>query len=113
MIIIKATLLTIIIFVCSSVIGQSNVITHKEEPSRNIDKHEGVVVIKQMYYEDTHVLKTYFLTNEVKNGFPGYNYALNKDENALEIEKWLMIKENKNSLTEEGIKAIESYIKSK
>lgn len=113
MITIKVYLVAFVIFVSSNMLGQTNALTHKEEPSRNIKKNGELIKVTQMYFEKTSILKTYFIKGEVKSGFPGYNYALSKDENGLAIEKWLMIEENRKALTAEGLISIEQYLKSK
>lgn len=86
---------------------------HNNEPSRNIKKYDKLVKLNNIYFEETQLLKTYFKTGEIKNNFPGYNYALSQRENALEIKKWLEIKENQLSLTPKGLLAIDKYIKKK
>lgn len=97
----------------AELIGQATLRTHQEEPSRNIKKHTELIKIQKLYFEETDVLKTFFIKNEVKQGFPGYNYALTKSENNIEIEKWLKNAENKNALTKEGLQKIELYLKNK
>ena len=107
----------ILSFVCTAIVslswGQSTNQVHENEPSRNIISSKKVMKLSQIYFEETNKLKTYFIKGEIQNGFPGYNYALSKEMNANELNKWLAIGNNKSLLTKEGIAAIELYTKSK
>lgn len=110
--IIKFSIVLIALLITSVSWGQTTKKVHKNEPSRNIQKPTKLVKVNGLYFEDINVLKTYFISGEIKNGFPGYNHALSKEYNALELKKWLAISENKKTLTKKGILAIENYINS-
>jgi hypothetical protein len=102
-----------IVFLTSVSWGQNAPLEHKNEPSRNTISSKEMVKLNQIYFEETELLKSYFVKGEVKNGFPGYNQALSKGDNVNEIKKWLALAENKQALTKEGLEAIELYTKSK
>lgn len=111
--IVKFSIVLIALLITSVSWGQTTTKVHKNEPSRNIQKPTKLVKVNGLYFEDVNVLKSYFISGEIKNGFPGYNHALTKDYNALELKKWLAINENKTALTKEGVIAIENYINNK
>lgn len=109
----KIVLSVFVVFFVSISWGQNSNLEHKNEPSRNIRSSKKIVKLNQMYFEKVNILQTYFVKGEIKNGFPGYNYALSKEVNINEIKKWILIGKNKMSLTQEGLEAIELYTKSK
>lgn len=109
---IKLSLVILLLSVVSVSWGQTSIKEHQNEPSRNIKKPTKLVKVTGLYFEEVNVLKTYFVSGEIKNGFPGYNHSLTKEFNALELKKWLAIIDNKKALTKEGVLAIEEYINS-
>jgi len=110
---IQATILFFFIVFSSSILAQTQKRVHKEEPSRNIRKHNGLTKLNQLYFEKTTVLKTYFKSGEIAKDFPGYNYALPIEDNKKNIETWLANGKNKKLLTKEGYQAITTYINKK
>lgn len=110
---IKITLGFFLVFLASVSWGQNTVLEHKNEPSRNIISSREMVKLDQLYFEEINTLKSYFVSGEIKNGFPSYNQSLTKEANSNELKKWLASNENKALLTKEGVTAIELYTKSK
>ena len=110
---IKVTISLFVVLLASVSWGQNTPLVHTNEPSRNIRSSKEMVKLNQIYFEETTKLKSYFINGEVKNGFPGYNQALSKEDNVNEIKKWLALADNKQALTKEGLEAIELYTKSK
>ncbi|MCT4581246.1 MAG: hypothetical protein N4A35_07495 [Flavobacteriales bacterium] len=113
MVLIKTGIVVIALFAVSISWGQKAERVHTNEPSRNIKKADQLVKLNSLYFEEVAVLKTYFTSGEIKNGFPGYNHSLSKASNALELKKWIAVGENKAALTKDGIIAIENYITGK
>lgn len=110
-------LLTIILAGISQLsFGQETKRVHTEEPSKVIlpkSKESKNTQYKQMYFIKEEQLKKYFKSGKVENYFPAYNYAVSKEENQKVIQNWLAKKENKKTLTKEGLQAITLYLKQK